>query len=121
MAYIPIIIFSLVVGLAMLLLQQQDKLGAYPDFAWLSYAFCTLMTFLVMMITQVSRKMSNAGKSVGVALGAMGLRFIFSLLFILGYVLFAKPANARFIIPFFILYFLYTALETYYMAKNKAQ
>lgn len=116
--YIPIFILTIIIGLIMLLLQQQNLLGAYPNFAWLSFVFCALMTLLVTAITQLSRKMSHASKSVGVALGAMALRFIFSLLFILGYVLLAKPENARFILPFFVHYFAYTALETYYMAKS---
>ncbi len=103
----------------MAILQQQNALGNYPGFAWLSYGFCTLLTLLVTALTQLSRQMTQAGRSVGVALGAMGLRFLFSLLFIIGYVLFAKPADARFILPFFVLYFLYSGVETYYMAKKQ--
>lgn len=116
--YIPILLLTIVVGLLMVVLQQQNALGAYPDFAWMSYAFCASLTFIVMGITHLSRQMSHAEKSVGVILGVMGLRFLFSLLFIGAYLLFAKPTDARFIIPFFVLYTLYTAVETYYMAKK---
>lgn len=117
--YFPILVLTLVVGIIMAALHHFQALGAYPGFAWLSYAFCSLLTLLVAGLTQLSYSMSNAGKSVVFMLGAIGLRFFFSLLFIITYIFLAKPTNARFILPFFVLYALYSGVETYFMAKKR--
>ncbi len=108
----PLIILTLLVGIVMVALHFGGILGAHENFSWLCYIFFSLLTLPVMGISGLSKGMSSPQKSVGLILGAMAMRFIFSLLFLLAYILFARPKSAAFIAPFFILYTLYTIVET---------
>lgn len=110
--YLPVLKLSLVIGLVLLGLQYLNKLGAYPGFAWLSFGFFTVLTMLILGISALSQTMSDPRKSVYVILGAMLMRFLFSGLFILVYIVFVRPSGVSFVTPFFVMYLLYTVVET---------
>lgn len=117
----PLIILTLLTGGVMAVLHLGGVLGEYKNFSWLCYIFFTLLTLLVMGISTLSKGMSDARKSVGLILGAMAMRFIFSLLFLLVYILFVRPKNAGFLAPFGVLYALYTIVETRALVRFSQQ
>ncbi len=112
-----VVLFAAIVGLGLGALQYLQLLGAHPDFAWICFVFFTLLTLLTIYITSISAKASNKVKGTTMILGAMGIKFLFSMFLILGYILAVRPDNARFILPFFVLYILFTVIETNYLLK----
>ena len=115
-------LFAAIMGIATGIFHYFQLLGAYPDFAWICYVFFTLLTFLTLYITSLSQKASTPVKGTYMILGAMGIKFLFSMFLILAYLLAVRPDNPRFILPFFILYLVFTVVETRYllmMTKGK--
>ena len=112
-----VLLFAAIVGACMGVLQYLQLLGTRPDFAWICFAFFTLLTFLTIYITSISVKASNKVKGTNMILGAMGIKFLFSMFLILAYILAVRPDDARFILPFFVLYILFTVIETKYLLQ----
>ncbi|QQS30701.1 MAG: hypothetical protein IPM47_07160 [Sphingobacteriales bacterium] len=122
--YTKLLLFSVMVGLATGMLHVTGKLGDYPGFAWLCYGFFTLLSFFIIYLIAMTNQSSTPGRAVNLVLGAMGLKFLFSILMVLVYILAANPQTVYFIIPFFVLYTLYTVVETRFLmmvvnTKNK--
>lgn len=110
-------LFSVVVGLGIGALHYLQLLGSQPDFAWVCYVFFALLTFLTIYITSLATKASSKSYGTTMILGAMGVKFILSMFMILGYILVVNPENPRFVLPFFVLYILFTVVETNYLLR----
>lgn len=115
--YRQLALFSAVVGLVLGILHYLGKLGMYPSFAWVCYVFFTFLSFLIIGLIAMSNQSSTPGRAVYIVLGAMGLKFLFSILMVLTYILAVQPTKVHFIIPFFFLYIVYTSVETYFLMK----
>ncbi|HRK26665.1 MAG TPA: hypothetical protein PK239_05165 [Chitinophagales bacterium] len=111
-AYRQLGLVSLLIGLVLGALQVMDKLGAYPGFAWICYAFFAFLAFFTVYLIAMSNQSSSSGQAVYLVMGALGLKFIFSVLMVITYMFAVKPTDVRFILPFFFLYAIYTAVET---------
>ncbi|MEZ4883130.1 MAG: hypothetical protein R3E32_00245 [Chitinophagales bacterium] len=110
-------LFAAIIGLGLGILHYLQLLGSNPDFAWICFVFFTILTFLTIYITSLSAKASSKVKGTTMILGAMGIKFIFSMFMILAYLLAVSPDSPRFILPFFVLYILFTVVETNYLLK----
>lgn len=115
--YLRTFILSLLVGVLLLVLQNFNMLGEYPSFAWTCWAFFALITPFVLGLAAMSNKSSTASKSVGIVLGAMGIKFVFCLIMILTYALIVRPTSSRFILPFFGFYIVYGIIETQFLMQ----
>ncbi len=115
--YSKLLFFSIAVSITLGILQFLNKLGDYPGFAWLCYGFFTLLSFFIIYLIAMTNQSSTPGRAVNLVLGAMGLKFLFSILMVLGYILAAQPQTVHFIIPFFVLYTLYTVVETRFLMQ----
>ena len=110
-------VVSLVMGALLAVLGSQHLLGSYPSFAWTCWGFFTLITPFVLGLAAMSNKSSTPQKSVGIVLGAMGIKFVFCLIMILTYVMIVRPTSPRFILPFFVFYVVYGVLETQFLMQ----
>jgi len=116
---VKILLYSLGIGASLGALHYFDLLGAYPSFAWVCFLFFTCQTLFIIAMAGMGERMSSPSGGVSVVLGAMGLKFLFSILMILAYLLAVKPDTMIFIIPFFILYIIYTIIETYHLLQMR--
>jgi len=107
--------FTAIVGLLVGVLHRFQLLGSQPDFAWVCYVFFALLTILTIYITSISTKASSKVQGTSMIIGAMGIKFLFSMMMVLSYLLAVGPENPRFILPFFPLYIVFTVVETYYL------
>ena len=105
------------IGLFLVGLHALKLLGDYPNFVWIVYVFLSILLFIVVGIAGTSKNVESPAESLKIVLGAMLVKFFMSLMLILVYVLFAKPENAIFIVPFFLLYPIYTAFEVHFLTK----
>ncbi|MGB1205576.1 MAG: hypothetical protein ACPG5B_08025 [Chitinophagales bacterium] len=105
------------IGLLLAGLHAFKLLGDTPNFVWIVYVFLSVLLFLVVGIAATSKNVESPSQSLTIVLGAMIIKFTMSLLLIIVYVVFARPENAFFIIPFFLLYPIYTAFEVHFLIQ----
>ncbi len=115
--YLRTLLFSLMIGAIAGALHYFNLLGMYPSFTWTCFVFFTLLSFLVIGLAGMSGSTSSGQKALQTVLLAMMLKFVFSLMMIVSYVLVVRPVDASFILPFFFMYTYYTVIETYYLLK----
>lgn len=82
-----------------------------------SIAFFTLLGLVIGRITQRSVTATNAAFFRGV-MGAIGLRMLFSLIFLSSYLIISELKQTEFIVYFLILYLLYTIFEIYQLVSK---
>ena len=96
---------------------------AFPQLQAYTYvAFGSLLVFFLISIIMyvAGRKAAlseNKHDFTNVSLGITIGKIFVAILFILGYDQLLEPASRFFIIPFFIMYLIYTIFETYVMMK----
>ena len=110
-------VLCLSIGLILALLRSFQLLGGYPNFVWIVYVFLSILLFIVIAIAATSKNVKSPSQSLSIVLGAMIIKFSMSLLLIIVYVLFTRPENAAFIVPFFLLYPIYTVFEVHYLIQ----
>lgn len=117
--YKLVLFVSFLIAVIIGVLADYSLLGEQPNFTWICLLFFTFITLFTLYLAELSSKSSTASKSVFTVLGAMTLKFVFSILLIIGYYLAVKPAKATFIIPFFVLYAVFAVIETYLLQVKK--
>jgi len=115
--YTQMALFSGFIAGLLGILHYFGKLGMYPGFAWVCFVFFTLLSFFVIALIAMTNQSSTPGRAVYLILGVMGLKFLFSILMVLAYMLAVQPQKVQFIIPFFFLYIAYSAIETHFLMK----
>ena len=115
--FTKLLIFTGLVGALIALLHFLGLLGDYPDFVWISWGFFTLVTTLVLNTASLYRKMKSPRSVVNIILSAMMIKFFLSLCLILIYFFAVKPTTALFVLPFFVLYIIFTVWETLELVK----
>jgi hypothetical protein len=110
-------LYSVLIGLAMWLLQRvaDDKL-VHP-FGWYILAFFVFITAITFYIIKLGLTEDENNFQL-YYFGSMGLRVILSLAIIFVYVYLYKERELQFVLNFFVLYFLYTGFEIYSILTN---
>jgi len=79
-------------------------------FTWVSWIFLTILTALVFFIYYQGTQMQDQSRFMGIFAVSIALKFFAALIF-LSYFIFIDPIkDHNFILPFFAMYFIYTAL-----------
>lgn len=98
-------------------------LGAFPffksirEFAWISLLFFMITTVLVYFLTLSGLRRKKHSSFLYFYFGSLFLRFMLSLLIIVGYYLIVRPDEIYFVVPFFLMYIGYTAVETHSLIR----
>ncbi|WP_423146961.1 hypothetical protein [Rubrolithibacter danxiaensis] len=87
-----------------------------PKF-WVLFGFIAIITLIVYMVASVGIK-KGGEISVYSVLGSIVVKLLFSMAFILVYLLKFSVNSVYFIVEFFSLYFLFTAFEVYCLLRN---
>lgn len=86
-------------------------------FIWIAVTFFYLLTLLLYSMAMMGLKRSQKTFTVSV-LGSMTLRFIFSILFLVIYLIINPEKNKAFIISFLLLYLFYTIFEIFQLVRK---
>ena len=85
-------------------------IASFQDFTWLSLIFFSLLTALTLYIGLRGLEKSSYGFVASVN-GIVLLKLMLSVILVLLYVIFVKPKEPMFILPFFLFYILFTVFE----------
>ena len=112
LSIITVISAAIVFGLSTL-----EKLQPYQMFSWICLGFFVVFSVLMFFMGTNASKSSNKNDFTNVALGFTAGKMFGSLIIIVIYIKLIEPTSKMFILPFFIIYIIYTAFETYFMMK----
>lgn len=76
-----------------------------------------LLTLAMFLVGGITAKSTNKSLFTGVVLGFTFGKIFLSLFVVLGYYELAQPASKIFLLPFFIVYLIFTIFETYLMMQ----
>src|SRR6185312_12765480 len=96
--------------------------GIRSDFKWI-HPYVWIIQFYFLVITLLTHFISSKGlKKITefhiFYMASMGIRFLVSLFFIFVSLWFSEGGHIVFVVDFFILYFLYTSFEIYFLLTN---
>jgi hypothetical protein len=98
-------------------------INTFPQFAdvqpiaWISLAIFVLLSVVMYYAGRRAAFSDNKHDFTNVSLGVTIGKIFIAILFILGYNQLMQPDSRFFIIPFFLMYLIYTIFETYIMMK----
>ncbi len=115
--FLQLSILSAIVAAAIFLLNQNDLFQPHALFSWGGWLFFILLSITMFYLGKQALKKENKYTFTNAILGFTMFKLFISVIAIVIYFLLAKPESKLFIIPFFTIYFAYTAFETYFMMK----
>ncbi len=98
-------------------------INTFPQFAdvqpiaWISLGIFVLLSVVMYYAGRKAAFSDNKHDFTNVSLGVTVGKIFIAILFILGYNQLMQPDSRFFIIPFFLMYLIYTIFETYIMMK----
>ncbi|MCB0633215.1 MAG: hypothetical protein KDD15_25925, partial [Lewinella sp.] len=98
-------------------LNRMPQLQNDAPLSWLSLFLFILLSILMYYVGKRSSMSENKNDFTNVVLGFTIGKMFLSIMIIYAYFSLMQPEGKWFIIPFFIVYFMYTAFETYFMMK----
>ena len=115
--WIQLLIISLVASILLFFLNQNEKLQPYSDFSWICLTVFIFITVGMYYIGLQSVQSKNKNAFTNAALGFIMGKMMLAIMVIVFYNQLAEPETKLYIIPFFIVYVIYTAFETYFMMR----
>lgn len=110
-------VLSAILALCLFLLHTFTPFKAYSTISWLSLALFIVLS-IGMYLGGFNAAMSeNKHTFTNAVLGFTIGKMVLSVIVILGYNEIFKPESKLFIIPFFVIYVIFTVFETYFMMK----
>ncbi|MEL6924788.1 MAG: hypothetical protein AAFO94_12145 [Bacteroidota bacterium] len=103
--------------LLLVLFQQMADVRSYPNFAWLCLGFFIVFSIVMYFFGWRTSLSSDRNAFTRTIIGFMGLKMFFSVLLVATYVKLVEPDSKYFLIPFFIVYLIFTVFETYFMSR----
>lgn len=110
-------LLSLATILILFCLHLNSALRPFQNLSWFSCGFFILLSIVMYYFAAKATTSDNKNTFTNVSIGFMMVKMMFSILIILAYSKLMKPESKLFLIPFFLIYLLFTIFETYFMLK----
>lgn len=110
-------IITLLTAAVLFALNQWSVLSPYQEFSWISLAFFVLLTLSMYVVGTLTAKSKSTAAFTGTILGFTFGKMLFSVVIVIVYFQYVRPSTRAFVIPFFLVYLVYTAFETSFMMK----
>jgi hypothetical protein len=81
-------------------------------FTWESLAFFFVVTLLLFVLALNGVRNRSHSSFMGTVFGAMAIKFIICIVAVIVYLKVIKPDSIIFILPFFVMYVIFTVIET---------
>lgn len=115
-------IVTVILALLALLANQTELFVSFQLFTWLSLTFFFLVSCGVYLMASKGVSANSSYRFVSMVMGSFTGKLMLCTVFLLLYVVIAKPQGKPFfIIPFFILYIVYTVMEMIELLKLNAK
>lgn len=99
------------------LLWTNDVFRKYEDLAWFSLGFFYVFNILMYVLAKILVRSSNKFAFSHLIMSSMMLKMMLSVVIVMQYRKMMQPDTHLFVLPFFLIYFISTIFETYFMVK----
>ena len=96
---------------------QVPALAPYHLLGWISLGGFVFLSVVMFFIGRSSAQSTNKNNFTSTVLGFTVGKMMLAIMIIFAYLKLAEPIDKLFVIPFFAVYFIFTAFETYFMMK----
>ncbi len=114
---IQISIFSALVALLIYGLLQLPTFAPFHHFSWLSLVFFIILCLFIYFLAWLGDKRKDPMLNFRMGIMFNFLKIFGSAIFVYGYHVIHQPSSKLFVLPFFLIYALYTAFELYFLIK----
>jgi len=112
---------AILVGI-MYFMSLNAKINEYIDIAYYAIPSFTLLSIAVFFLTEYLEKQPNKGMLLNLVIINVMFKFLIAIAVVLIYHKLRSPDDGIFVLPFIIIYVIFTIFETYFMslqAKSK--
>ncbi len=114
---IQLVLVTVFVCAVLLLLSIFPAFYAHRQMSFLSLVMFFFISIVMFFTGRWGTSHENKSTFIGLMYLYMGGKMILSVLMILLYYLYIEPETKLFILPFFVVYFIYTIFESYFLMK----
>jgi hypothetical protein len=115
--YLQLALVSLIAAATAFGINTFPQFADVQPIAWISLGIFVLLSVVMYYAGRKAAFSDNKHDFTNVSLGVTIGKIFIAILFILGYNQLIQPDSRFFIIPFFLMYLIYTIFETYIMMK----
>ncbi|PHN07087.1 hypothetical protein [Flavilitoribacter nigricans] len=115
--FIQLLILSVAVAAGLYFLNQLPQLQAHASLSWISLVGFIGLSVLMYYAGKRGARSENKNDFTNVVLGFTIGKMFMAIMVIYAYLQLAKPEGKAFILPFFGIYLIFTAFETFFMMK----
>ena len=115
--YIQLSVLSLSTASLIFLFTQQAQYLHFGDISWISLLFFILLSIIVYHLGAKMVHNRNKNDFSRLVLGFTGFKMMFSVALVFIYHAVAEPTSRWFVVPFLIIYILYTIFETHFLMR----
>lgn len=99
-----------------------EKILAYIDISYYAIPAFTLLSIMIYFLTEHLEKQNNKGMLINLVIINVMFKFLLAIGIVMVYHKLKDPEDGIFVLPFIIIYVIFTIFETYFMsiqAKSK--
>ena len=115
--YLTTLIASLLLAVALFFIHQIDRFEPHLAFSGVVMVLFIGLTAAGLFFAERAARSSNRNRYLQVFMGFMMAKLFGSILIVIVYFMGFKPENRYFVIPFLLIYLVYSGIETYYFMK----
>lgn len=104
-------------GLLLIVLRYSPLFYAYEDLSWWSVILFVVISVVMYYAGKWGIEHTNKNVFTNLLFGFIAAKMFLSLVLILMYYLLQEPTNKLFILPFFLIYVIYTVFECVYLTR----
>ena len=111
------VLFLTLAAAVTVMLCRYQPFKPFVTMCWMANIIFALHAAILYLILRKSSLSPDRQRFLSVTMVNMLIKIVVSITFLIIYKLQMKPTNGKFIIPFIIIYLLYTIFETYFMLR----
>ena len=104
------------IGLYYLLIQFFPAFS-YTDLTWIAIGMFGLISLLVFFLAQKASKSDNKYSFLNIVVMNLFMKIFLSFIVVVAYVKITQPADKWYLVPFTMIYLIFTIFETYFLSK----
>ncbi len=112
-----LIFVSLLTVLLLFTLHFNPDIAVHSQLSWASCMFYIVLSIFIFFFAYRAASSQNKNAFTVVIMGFVLAKMVLSVTFLIIFFQIVKPESRLFLVPFFVVYLIYTIFETYFMTK----
>ncbi len=115
--FTQLLLVTLVAVVMIVMVDQVPALSAYTDLSWVTCAFFVFVCINLFFFGHRAASSDSKYAFTNIIFAFMMGKMMLTIGLVMGYNNFMQPTTKLFLVPFFMVYLIYTIFETYFMMK----